>query len=58
MAERDAALTPVLPEIVDFRLQLTLSTRPDSPAVDAVGIVRAALHDEVARRRSELLPGS
>lgn len=58
MAQKDAALTPVLPEIVDFRLQLTLSMRPDSPAVDAVGIVRAALHDEVARRRSELLPGS
>lgn len=58
MGERDAALAPVLPGIVDLRLQFTLSTRPDSPAVDAVGIVRAALLDEVARRRPELLPGS
>ncbi|MFL0712122.1 MAG: LysR family transcriptional regulator [Microcella pacifica] len=57
MAEGVEGLVPVLPGAVDFRLPFTLSTRPDSPAVDAVAIVREALRDEVARRRAELLPG-
>lgn len=58
MGEGAAGLVPVLPDEVDFRLPFTLSTRPDSPAVDAVAIVRDALRDEVVRRRSELLPAS
>lgn len=58
MGEADARLAPVLPELVDFRLQFTLTARPESPAVDAVAIVRAALHAEVARRRDELVPPS
>ncbi|GAA1685119.1 LysR family transcriptional regulator [Microcella alkalica] len=56
MCEADARLVPVLPELVDFRLEFTLSARPESPAVDAVAIVREALHAEVARRRDELVP--
>ena len=57
MAEGVEGLVPVLPDAVDVRLPFTLSTRPDSPAVDAVAIVREALRDEVAQRRAELLPG-
>ena len=57
MAEGVEGLVPVLPGAVDFRLPFTLSTRPDSPAVDAVAIVREALRDEVDRRRAELMPG-
>ena len=56
MGEGDSRLVPVLPELVDFRLRFTLSTRPESPAVDAVRLVRGALHEEVARRRDELVP--
>jgi hypothetical protein len=33
-----------------------LSQRPDSPAVDAVAVVREALRREVTERRGELLP--
>jgi len=46
----------VLPEAIDFRLPFMLSQRPDSPAIDAVAIVREALQREVAERRNELLP--
>lgn len=56
MGETDARLVPVLPDLVDFRLEFTLSARPESPAVDAVAIVREALRAEVARRRDELVP--
>lgn len=56
MGEGAPGLVPVLPNAVDVRLPFMLSHRPDSPAVDAVAIVRAALHREVAERRDELLP--
>jgi len=56
MGEGAAGLEPVLPKVVDFRLPFMLSQRPDSPAVDAVEIVREALRREVAKRRDELLP--
>jgi DNA-binding transcriptional LysR family regulator len=56
MGEGAAGLTPVLPREVDFRLPFMLSTRRDSPAVDAVAIVRDALRGEVEARRDELLP--
>jgi hypothetical protein len=56
MGEGAAGLEPVLPRAVDVRLPFMLSQRPDSPAVDAVAIVRAALHREVAERRDQLLP--
>lgn len=58
MAEPDPGLVPVLPQLVDFRLQFSLSVRRDSLAVDAVRVVRDALRDEVASRASELLPRS
>ncbi|WP_439565631.1 LysR family transcriptional regulator [Microcella sp.] len=56
MGEGAPGLEPVLPRAVDVRLPFMLSTRPDSPAVDAVAIVRDALRREVADRRDELLP--
>jgi DNA-binding transcriptional LysR family regulator len=56
MGEGAAGLERVLPGVVDFRLPFMLSARPDSPAVDAVAIVREALRREVAERRDELLP--
>lgn len=56
MGEGAAGLEPVLPGAIDFRLPFMLSARPDSPAVDAVAIVREALRREVAERRGELLP--
>lgn len=58
MGQDAPGLVPVLPGAVDFRLQFTLSMRPDSPAVDAIAIVRQALHEEVAARRGELVPAS
>ena len=56
MGEGAAGLEPVLPQAVDFRLPFMLSQRPDSPAIDAVAIVRAALQREVTERHNELLP--
>jgi len=56
MGEGAAGLEPVLPRVIDFRLPFMLSQRPDSPAVDAVAIARAALQREVAERQGELLP--
>lgn len=56
MADRDPGLVRVLRREVDLRLQLSLSTRRDSPALDAVALVRAALHDEVEQRADELVP--
>ncbi|MGY6498545.1 MAG: LysR family transcriptional regulator [Microcella sp.] len=57
MAEGDPSLVPVLPGEVEFRLRFTLSSRPESPAVGAVAIVRDALFRAVDERRAELLPG-
>lgn len=56
MGERATGLVPVLPREVDFRLPFMLSQRPDSPAVDAVAVVREALRREVTERRDALLP--
>lgn len=56
MAEHDPGLVRVLPGMVDFRLQFSLSVRKDSPAVEAVALVRDALRDEVRLRGDELLP--
>lgn len=56
MGEPDADLVRVLPDLIDFRLQFSLSARRDSIAVDAVAIVREALIHEVTSRASELLP--
>ena len=56
MAEHDLGLVPVLPNEVDFRLEFALSVRKEAADVEAVQLVRAALHREVARRSKELLP--
>lgn len=56
MGEGAEGLEPVLPQSVDFRLPFMLSQRPDSPAIDAVTIVRESLQREVADRQDELLP--
>jgi len=58
MAERDPLLIPVLADVVDFRLQFSLSVRRDAVAVDAVRVVRDALRAEVRERADELVPGS
>lgn len=56
MADRDAALVRVLPAEVDLRLEFSLSSRLDSPVLDAIDLVRDALRAEVARRGEELVP--
>ncbi len=58
MADRDHDLVPVLPDLIDFRVQFSLSVRRDALTVDAVRIVREALLAEVASRASELVPSS
>ncbi|GAA3731542.1 LysR family transcriptional regulator [Streptomyces tremellae] len=56
LAEPEPDLVRVLPDEVRFVLAYSLSLRRDSPAPDAVRLVRAALHRHVARHREELLP--
>ncbi|MGV8877216.1 MAG: LysR family transcriptional regulator [Rhodoglobus sp.] len=56
MADADPGLVPVLASEVDFRLEFALSVRNEAAEVDAVQLVRAALHSEVAKRSAELLP--
>jgi malonate-semialdehyde dehydrogenase (acetylating)/methylmalonate-semialdehyde dehydrogenase len=56
MAEHDEGLVAVLPDEVSFRLEFALSVRKEAADVEAVQLVRAALHREVARRGKELLP--
>jgi DNA-binding transcriptional LysR family regulator len=56
MGEQDAALVPVLPADVDFRLLFSLSARRDSLSVEPVSIVRDALKREVLARATELVP--
>jgi DNA-binding transcriptional LysR family regulator len=56
MAEVEPDLVAVLPGQVRFLVDYSLSTRRDSIAVEAVRLVRAALHREVARRQHELVP--
>jgi DNA-binding transcriptional LysR family regulator len=56
VAEREAALVPVLPREVDFRLQFAISVRQESRGLAAVAAVRDALLEEVRRRPDELVP--
>jgi DNA-binding transcriptional LysR family regulator len=58
VAERDRGLVPVLPREVDFRLQFSMSIRPESRGLAAVGAVRDALLAEVRNRRDELVPSA
>lgn len=55
-AHGDPDLVPVLPGEVEFRLQFSLSMRPESRGSAAVEAVRTALVAEVAARRDELIP--
>jgi len=52
----DPDLVPVLPDQVDFRLQFSLSMRPESRGSAAVEAVRAALIEEVRERSGEFIP--
>jgi len=54
MGERDPGLVPVLPKVVDFRLQFSLAVRRDSAGVEAVTVVRDAIRREVRERAAEL----
>lgn len=56
MAEREPELVRVLAHRVRFLLDYSLSVRTDSPAQAAVGLIRDALHRELAARRDELIP--
>jgi len=56
MAEPEPGLVAVLPDEVSFRLEFALSIRKEAADIEAVQLVRAALHREVVRRGSELLP--
>lgn len=56
MADRDPSLVRVLREEVDLRLQFSLASRREGPALDAVELVRDALRHEVAERGDELVP--
>lgn len=56
MAHADPDLVPVLPHLVDFRLQYALSTRAESLAVEPVTIVREALLRDARARADELVP--
>lgn len=55
-AHGDPDLVPVLPSEVEFRLQFSLSMRPESRGSTAVETVREALLAEVAARAGELIP--
>jgi DNA-binding transcriptional LysR family regulator len=56
-AHGDPGLESVLPDEVEFRLQFSLSMRPESRGSAAVEAVRTALLEEVAARAGEFLPG-
>lgn len=56
MAHAETDLVPVLPHLVDFRLQYALSTRAESLAVEPVTIVRDAMLQDARARASELVP--
>jgi DNA-binding transcriptional LysR family regulator len=56
LAEVEPDLERVLPEQVRILLDFSLNVRRDSLAVEAVRLVRAALHREIAKRRHELVP--
>ncbi|WNI14253.1 LysR substrate-binding domain-containing protein [Actinacidiphila sp. ITFR-21] len=56
LAEPEPELRRVLPAEVRFVLAYSLSLRRDSPAPDAVELIRTALHRHVAGHQRELLP--
>jgi len=56
MAHAEPDLVPVLPHLVDFRLQYALSTRAESLAVEPVTIVRDAMLQDARARVGELVP--
>lgn len=56
MAHSDPDLVPVLPSLVDFRLQYALSTRAESLAVEPVMLVREAMMQDARGRVAELVP--
>jgi len=58
MAEDEPELVRVLPEHVRFVLAYSLSVRRDSPAPEAVGLIRAALRQVVVARQDALVPPS
>ena len=56
MAEDEPDLVRVLPDQVRFLLAYSLSVRRDSPAQEAVGLVRAALRQAVVAKQEMLVP--
>jgi DNA-binding transcriptional LysR family regulator len=56
LAAEDPQLVPVLPGVVEFRPQFSLTMRRESRGLAAVGAARQALIDEVQSRSGELLP--
>lgn len=56
MANPDRDLAPVLPHLVDFRLQYALSTRAESLAVEPVMIVREAILRDAREHAADLIP--
>lgn len=56
MAHGEPGLVPVLPKLVDFRLQYALSTRPESLAVEPVMIVREAILRDAREHAADLVP--
>ena len=55
MGERDPGLVPVLPKAVDFRLNFSIASRRDSESVEAVAVVRQAIHRAAVERAAELI---
>ena len=56
MAHGEPELVPVLPRLVDFRLQYALSTRAESLAVEPVMIVREAILRDAREHSADLVP--
>ncbi|HRN29131.1 MAG TPA: LysR family transcriptional regulator [Terrimesophilobacter sp.] len=56
LANPEPDLVPVLPRLVDFRLQYSLSTRTESLAVEPVMIVRDAILRDARAHAAELVP--
>lgn len=56
MAHGEPELVPVLPHLVDFRLQYALSTRAESLAVEPVMIVRDAILRDAREHSGDLVP--
>jgi len=58
MADHHPDLRRVMDDVVDVRLAFSLAARRESLANPAVQAVRKVLHEEILKRRDELLPGS